>query len=68
VSDWDPILVDPNDLYSQIFYTYMTWSTGESGGIGILEYIFEIAPDRSDFVLYIPFENLMDISSVVKAK
>ncbi len=65
-SEWSPVLTDRNDFENTIYYSYMTWSTGGNTGNGRLEYIFEVPPKWNDFVLYLPYENLMDIYEFVK--
>lgn len=66
--DWDPILVDGDNQENQYYLSYTTWTTGDHQGQGGFELVYEVPPDLENVLLYIPYENLIDFTSIVKKK
>jgi hypothetical protein len=68
VQDWDPIIIDPDNPQNQYYYGYESWTNDSSRSQGSIEYSYEVPGDMARFILYVPFENLIDLTSVVKKK
>lgn len=62
------ILVDGTNQYNQYDYDYIAWTTAENTGDGELLYIFIVPQNVGSYVLYIPFDTLIDLTSILTVR
>lgn len=68
LGDWDPLLINPLDFEFPYESGYIAWTTDTDKRSGVMEIAYEVQPETSDFVLYIPFDTLIDLTPIVQKK
>ncbi|MHC1782720.1 MAG: SPOR domain-containing protein [Anaerolineaceae bacterium] len=64
VEDWNPMIIDPNNPENQYGWGYWSWDSTDSQGT--IEFSYEVPGDFESPVLYIPYDNLMNLTPLVK--
>jgi hypothetical protein len=68
LSEWYPLMLKADDLENPYDSVYASWTNESNTGQGFIEISYEVPADMDTFILYLPYDNLMDLSGIIKKK
>lgn len=68
LKDFDPIIIDGDNHDNSYYYAYVSWTTAENQGQGDIEFSYDLPSTVKNYIFYIPYDNLIDLTSIVKKK